>query len=81
MTRRPAMGSAVGHGMNDHRHSTLSRRSMSSGSSRVAEGHAELRDPRSVFEHTSRGAASLLAEGLSQQRIRDCSRSIMNNQG
>jgi hypothetical protein len=40
------------------------------------DGHAEPLDPEAYFNSTSRGeAASLPAAGLSQQRMRDCSRS------
>ncbi len=40
------------------------------------DGHAEPLGPKAYLNSTSRGqAASLPAEGLSQQRMRDCSRS------
>ena len=43
----------------------------------LRDGHAEPRDPDAYSCSTLRGrAASLPAEGLSQQRIRDCSRSV-----
>ncbi len=42
----------------------------------LRDGHAEPRSPEAYLNSTSRErAASLPAEGSSQQRIRDCSRS------
>jgi hypothetical protein len=45
----------------------------------LRDGHTEQRGPEAYLNSTSRGrAASLPAEGLSQQRIRDAAEALMN---